>query len=270
MSDAGLSERLALAGVVATVDAVNGLATLDAPPRVRQAGGGRRPADADQDRSAARRSRPAWPPVLRPSIPSATHLQASFGDVDPARLFDMGLGAAARAATAMCRRGSASTRTLTGSARLTHDHAAAMPRISPPSPSCASSRSAPSPSRCCWRRWPSMRRRSAAAQGLRQRRREPRPSRGDPRRAARVPSARLARALALRRPPYPARVHHARHPASLDRGVARGRRGGGRRGGRPSEWHAEIATAGLGSTSLRVADRPRHCQRPELRRQREQ
>jgi G3E family GTPase len=35
MSDAGLSERLALAGVVATVDAVNGLATLARHPDLR-------------------------------------------------------------------------------------------------------------------------------------------------------------------------------------------------------------------------------------------
>ena len=47
MSDAGLSERLVLAGVVATVDAVNGLATLARHPRVRQAGGGGGSLDPD-------------------------------------------------------------------------------------------------------------------------------------------------------------------------------------------------------------------------------
>ena len=49
MSDAGVAGRLALGGVVTTVDAVKGAG--DAAPRsdLGQAGGGRRPADPDQD-----------------------------------------------------------------------------------------------------------------------------------------------------------------------------------------------------------------------------
>ena len=93
MSDAGISQRLTLAGVVTTVDAANGLATLARQPEsVKQvavadrlvltktdlAGG---EADGLADRLAA-------------INPSATVLAASFGAVEPERLFDMGLDAA--------------------------------------------------------------------------------------------------------------------------------------------------------------------------------
>jgi G3E family GTPase len=89
MSDAGLSERLALAGVVATVDAVNGLATLARQPEsIKQVAVADRLIltktdlpEADLAGLAAR---------LTALNPSATQLRASFGEVDPARLFDMG------------------------------------------------------------------------------------------------------------------------------------------------------------------------------------
>jgi G3E family GTPase len=80
MSDGGLAARLTLAGVVATVDAVNGLATLERHPEsVKQV------AVADR---------------LATLNPSAIRLQASFGDVDPACLFDMGHPASLRAGNA--------------------------------------------------------------------------------------------------------------------------------------------------------------------------
>ncbi len=95
MSDAGLSERLALAGVVATVDAVNGLGTLDRHPEsVKQVAVADRLIltktdlqDRPGDALAAR---------LAALNPAATVLQASFGDIDPARLFDMALGTSPR------------------------------------------------------------------------------------------------------------------------------------------------------------------------------
>jgi G3E family GTPase len=93
MSDAGISQRLALAGVVTTVDAVNGLATLARQPEfVKQVAvadrliltktdlvGGQ--ADALVERLAA-------------INPSARMLTASFGAIDPKQLFEMGLAGA--------------------------------------------------------------------------------------------------------------------------------------------------------------------------------
>ena len=96
MSDAGLSERLALAGVVATVDAVNGLATLARQPElIKQVAVADRliltKTDLPQADPAGLAAR------LAALNPSATQLRASFGDVDPARLFDMGLAASPHA-----------------------------------------------------------------------------------------------------------------------------------------------------------------------------
>jgi G3E family GTPase len=134
MSDAGLSERLALAGVVATVDAVNGLATLERQPEsVKQVAVADRLVLTKTDLLAEapgsrHRHRPepvegrahtppgpgstgsplGWQPPrtldegdasdglsarLAAINPTTTVLRASFGDVDPARLFDMGAGA---------------------------------------------------------------------------------------------------------------------------------------------------------------------------------
>jgi G3E family GTPase len=95
MTDAGLSERLALAGVVATVDAVTGLGTLARQPEsVKQVALADRLIltktdlpDAEPAGLAAR---------LAALNPSATQLRASFGDIDPARLFDVELGASSR------------------------------------------------------------------------------------------------------------------------------------------------------------------------------
>ncbi len=90
MTDKGLAPRLVLAGVVATVDAVNGLATLDREPEsVKQAAVADRLLITKGDLSggvpvelAAR---------LRSLNPSAPQEAVHFGAVDPARLFDGGL-----------------------------------------------------------------------------------------------------------------------------------------------------------------------------------
>jgi G3E family GTPase len=92
MSDPGISARLALAGVVATVDAVNGLATLARQPEsVKQV------AVADRLILTKTDLLEGAPDALATRLaalnPSATLLQASFGALDPAQLFDMGLRA---------------------------------------------------------------------------------------------------------------------------------------------------------------------------------
>ena len=94
MGDAHIAQRLTLAGVVTTVDAVNGLATLARQPELAK-----QVAVADRliltktdltggaaDGLLAR---------LAAINPSAIVLKASFGEVDPGRLFDMGLTATA-------------------------------------------------------------------------------------------------------------------------------------------------------------------------------
>ena len=95
MSDAGLSQRLELAGVVATVDVVNGLATLGKHPEsVKQV------AVADRLILTKTDLPQAEPAGLSAQLailnPSATQIRASFGEIDPARLFDMGLRASPR------------------------------------------------------------------------------------------------------------------------------------------------------------------------------
>src|SRR5215831_5650908 len=89
MSDAGLARRLALATVVATVDTVNGLATLERYPQsVKQVALADRliltKTDLAHGQCADLADR------LATLNPTAKRLQASFGEVDPARLFDMG------------------------------------------------------------------------------------------------------------------------------------------------------------------------------------
>jgi G3E family GTPase len=90
MSDGGLAQRLGLAGVVATVDAVNGLATLERQPEsVKQVAVADRllltktdlVGAQEADRLAGR---------LAAINPAATVLTASFGAVAPERLLDMG------------------------------------------------------------------------------------------------------------------------------------------------------------------------------------
>jgi G3E family GTPase len=87
MSDDALAERLTLAGVVTTVDAVHGVETLERQPEsVKQVAVADRlvltKTDLVAEQSAALADRLA---ALNPSAPV---LPASFGDIDPARLFD--------------------------------------------------------------------------------------------------------------------------------------------------------------------------------------
>jgi G3E family GTPase len=87
MSDDALAERLVLAGVVTTVDAVHGADTLERQPEsVKQVAVADRlvltKTDLVAENPAALADRLA---ALNPSAPV---LPASFGDIDPARLFD--------------------------------------------------------------------------------------------------------------------------------------------------------------------------------------
>jgi G3E family GTPase len=87
MSDDALAERLTLAGVVTTVDAVHGVETLERQPEsVKQVAVADRlvltKTDLVTETPAALGDRLA---ALNPSVPV---LRASFGDIDPARLFD--------------------------------------------------------------------------------------------------------------------------------------------------------------------------------------
>jgi G3E family GTPase len=91
MGDAGLARRLALAGVVATVDAVNGPATLARQPEsLKQV--------AVADRLVLTKTDLLQGPAgdiagrLAAINPSAPVLTASFGAIEAERLFDMGAG----------------------------------------------------------------------------------------------------------------------------------------------------------------------------------
>jgi len=96
MSDAGLARRLALAGVVATVDAVNGLATLERYPQsVKQVALADRLILTKTDLAHGQYADLAA--RLAALNPTAQREQASFGEVDPARLFDTGHPASLRA-----------------------------------------------------------------------------------------------------------------------------------------------------------------------------
>ncbi len=90
MTGEALAARLALAGVVATVDAVNGAATLDRQPEsVKQAAMADRLVLTKTDLAAAD------PDALRARLaalnPAAPVLRAEHGRIDPAALFDAGL-----------------------------------------------------------------------------------------------------------------------------------------------------------------------------------
>ena len=96
MSDAPLARRVALAAVVATVDAVNGLATLERYPQsIKQVALADRliltKTDLAQHQCADLAAR------LAALNPAAKREQAAFGEVDPARLFDTGHPASLRA-----------------------------------------------------------------------------------------------------------------------------------------------------------------------------
>ena len=88
--------RYRLDGVVTVVDAINGGATLDAAPGIGEAGRGRRPPGADQDRSrrhagaqrAPRRSCWRGCKALNPAAPV---LDAAAGEATPDALLDCGL-----------------------------------------------------------------------------------------------------------------------------------------------------------------------------------
>jgi G3E family GTPase len=90
MTDHAVAARLALAGVVATVDAVNGAGTLDRQPEsVKQAAVADRLVLTKTDLAEA-----APEPLLARLAalnPAAPVLRAAHGRIDPARLFDSGL-----------------------------------------------------------------------------------------------------------------------------------------------------------------------------------
>ncbi len=90
MTDAGLAERLVLSGVITTVDAVNGLATLDREPEAaKQAAVADRLVVTKADLAGGVPAELAA--ALQALNPAAPLLTASFGAIDPARLFDAGL-----------------------------------------------------------------------------------------------------------------------------------------------------------------------------------
>jgi G3E family GTPase len=87
MSDNALAERLTLAGVVTTVDAVHGAQTLERQPEsVKQVAVADRLVLTKTDLMAEHPD--ALTCRLAALNPSAPVLPASFGDIDPARLFD--------------------------------------------------------------------------------------------------------------------------------------------------------------------------------------
>jgi G3E family GTPase len=94
MGDAGLAQRLTLAGVATTVDALNGLGTL-----VRQSESVKQVAVADRlivtktDLVDDSHELDGLLTRLRAINPSAIPLKACFGEVDPQRLFDAGFDA---------------------------------------------------------------------------------------------------------------------------------------------------------------------------------
>ena len=94
MGDAGISRRLTLAGVVTTVDAVNGLATLARQPESRK-----QVAVADRlvltKTDLLHGEAAGLVERLAAINPSAKVLPASFGGIDAEQLFDIGLDTAA-------------------------------------------------------------------------------------------------------------------------------------------------------------------------------
>ena len=87
MTDSGLAQRLAIAGVVATVDAVNGLATLARQPEsLKQVAVADRLLLTKTDLVGSGEAE-ALAGRLSALNPGATVLTASFGDVAPERLF---------------------------------------------------------------------------------------------------------------------------------------------------------------------------------------
>jgi len=107
MGDARLAARLGLAGVAATVDAVNGLATLAGRPEaVKQVALADRLVLTKTDLAPAH---PALHARLAALNPAARLITASFGAIDPAELFppagDGGAGLGADTAARLARNG---------------------------------------------------------------------------------------------------------------------------------------------------------------------
>src|SRR5262249_42885917 len=87
MSDAALAERLTLSGVVTTVDAINGEATLARQPEsIKQVAVADRLVLTKTD--LVDKTPAGLTDRLAALNPSAPLLPAAFGDIDPARLFD--------------------------------------------------------------------------------------------------------------------------------------------------------------------------------------
>ena len=122
--------RFRLDGVVTVVDAINGAATLDDAHRVGQAGRGRRPHRADQDRSRSipperRRAKDALPARLHALNPAAPILDAAAGEATPERLLDCGLydpDAQDPGREALARRGGLCAARATRTPTSTHHH----------------------------------------------------------------------------------------------------------------------------------------------------
>jgi G3E family GTPase len=97
MGDGELARRLTLAGVVTTVDALNGLGTLARQPEsVKQVAVADRLLVTKTDLAGSGNEADGLAARLAAINPAAEVLRASFGDVDPERMFDLGLEAAAR------------------------------------------------------------------------------------------------------------------------------------------------------------------------------
>jgi G3E family GTPase len=91
MTDEAVAARLALAGVVATVDAVNGAGTLERHPEsAKQAAVADRLVLTKTDLAEAAAPEPLLA-RLAALNPAAPVLRAAHGRIDPARLFDAGL-----------------------------------------------------------------------------------------------------------------------------------------------------------------------------------
>ena len=218
--------RYRLDGVVTLVDAVNGLATLDQHPEAGEAGGGRRPPGADQDRPSrhararGRQGSPAWRGSRR-SIRRRRSSMRPPGEATAARLIDCGLYDPARKIPDVTRWLAEEAYAEAPHDGHHHHHdvnrhddriRAFCDRDRDRDPG-GDVRHVPRPAALAARAEP------AARQGHREARRDAGPAGRDPRRAARLPSAGDARTLARRRPPHAARLHHPRHRGATIRGL---------------------------------------------------
>jgi G3E family GTPase len=103
MVDGGLSQQVTLAGVVTTVDAINGLATLKRQPEsLKQVAAADRLLLTKTD-LITHNETGGLSDRLSTINPAAEVLTASFGDIDPGRLFDSGAAADRRQTVAWMR-----------------------------------------------------------------------------------------------------------------------------------------------------------------------